>query len=823
RPDFVPASQPLEAGRIVERMSANARAELDLAAHVHTGARALAQDGARLDHLIEAETDLARLRITASITDIYTKPDINPQPVLDALGDRYFFAFERLTELARMVDATRLQVQQVPSLATLEAVQSARQDVSARLTLALRRVAYLPSPSAQREVRALLLRQQQAVEQGGMVALQQERILLQGEIAQDRALLRETIAALSLRGRQARDAVQADGLAQIAAVERRSEWMVAALFVVLIAAVMGAGMLWVYARRQLVERLSRISRRIVDVARGSYGAPMEISGHDEIGRMEKALNILRRRVSDAEQLRDSLEDAVIARTGDVVAEMQASDAARARAEAADHSKTEFLARMSHEIRTPLNGIIGMLDLLTSEEQNTDRQDRARTALASARDLLEITNDILAYAGSEDQGNRGNPVHFRLRELVGQLGHQLQTLAAPKGIEVVIDMSDSAPLALFGDVVKIRQIVGNLISNAVKYTRRGTVAFAVDHAVDPDTDQPVISFTVTDTGVGMTGEAISYAFDAYTRADSAKRAGIEGVGLGLAISRNLTEALGGALQVESEAGVGSRFTLTVPLLEGDMAIATEDDADTAQAGARRDVLVIDDHAVNLMVARGYLERLGCRVSGAATGAAGLQACKTQSFDLVLIDLDLPDMRGEEVASALGQTENAPLLVALTAHLIDDTVENRARLGVARILAKPISPRALAQVLEQESAPSRPPVDPLVLESLCEDMRDLGPDITAQIVQAFLDGLDGAVETIMSAPPDAKRQAAHKLKGAASNFRLEALCAVLARVEEAEGDVDAEVLDMVHSCALQARAVLQGAAKDAGLQTFAGSTK
>ncbi len=823
RPAFTPAEQATQAAEVVARLSANAREELRLATRIRAQALELLQNGAQLDRLIEAETDLARLRITAGIADLYVKPDVNPRPALDDLADRYFFAFERLTELSRMVDATRLQFQQVPTLGTPEALQNARAELATRLALAVRRVAYLPSPLANTEATSLVVRQQQALAQGGLLVLQQERLALQHAIAQDRALLRKIIALLSTRGRQARDAVQVDGLSQIAAVRQRSELMIFALFAVVTVAVLAGAVLWLYARRQLVERLSNISRRIVAVAGGDYGAPLTISGQDEIGRMEKALNILRRRANDAARLRDRLEEAVVARTGDVVAEMQASDAARAQAEAADHSKTEFLARMSHEIRTPLNGIIGMLDLSTIEEQDGGSRGRTLTALASARELLEITNDILDYAGSADRGNRGNPVHFRLRELVGQMGHQLQSLAATKGLEAVIDMTEPAPMALFGDVVKIRQIVGNLISNAVKYTRHGTVSLTVDHAIDPKTEQPVVSFTVADTGIGMTGDAISHAFDAYTRADSVKRAGIEGLGLGLAISRNLTEVLGGALSVESEAGVGSRFTLTVPLLEGDLAVATEDDTRVPEAELRHEVLVIDDHTVNLMVARGYLERLGCRVSEATTGTAGLQACCEQSFDLVLIDLDLPDMRGEAVAAQLGRRENAPLLVALTAHLIDDTPENRTQLGVFKILSKPISPRALAEVLQNGLMPSLPSDYPLVLKSLSEDLHDLGQQTTTLIVQEFLGDLHDAIKTILSAPPAPQRKAAHKLKGAASNFRLEALCSALARVEEATNGADEELLGLVQSCSQGATTMLKAAALATGLQTVAGSTK
>ncbi|HEY9038916.1 MAG TPA: ATP-binding protein [Roseovarius sp.] len=822
-PNAPGVTEGVEAQAIVARMTDDARRELLLAARIRTLASEVAQGGARLDTLVEAEIDLARLRITAGIADLYAPPYSDPRAALDALADRYFFAFERLTELAGLIDTARLQFQALPMITAPDDLQAARDALSASLTKAQRRAAFLPTPSASAEAAELLARQQQALSEGGLLELQGDRIALQSSIAQDRVLLREIIMGLSERARQTRDSVQASGLAQIEATQKRSSLMALGLLGLVGFAVVAGAVLLLYARKQLVARLGNISRRIVAVASGDYGAPVAISGHDEIGRLEKALNILRRRARDAARLRDSLEEAVIARTGDVVAEMQASDAARAEAEAASRSKTEFLARMSHEIRTPLNGIIGMLDLLDAETADAGRKARTRTALNSARELLDITNDILNFAGSENTAGRRNAVHFNLREFIGQMGHQLQSLAAPKGLEVAIDMAQTAPMTVLGDVVKIRQIVGNLISNAVKYTKRGTVTLSVDHAVCPQTGDPVLSFTVADTGTGMSREAVKHAFDAYTRADSAKRAGIEGLGLGLAISRTLTEALGGALSVESEPGVGSRFSLTVPVLPGDPALAGKDDALPSGADLARNVLVIDDHAVNLIVARGYLERLGCRVIEAATGAAGVAASAAQRFDLVLIDHDLPDMPGADVAARIAQAGDPPLLVALTAHLIEDTPDNRARLGVARILSKPISPRALAQVLSAGPASPAPPDPGGVLDGLREDMADLGAGTTAQILAAFLDDLPGALDAIRTGPQEAQRKAAHKLKGAASNFRLTGLCNLLASVEASEGGASEDLLDQVTAAAWTAATQLKTAAGRLGLQTVSGSTK
>lgn len=741
------------AGRIVARMTEAGHAELRLVEDIAGEQARLAGMGERLEAVIAAETDLARLRVTSAVAGLYARPGTDARPALDALADRYFFAFERVAELARLADALRLDLAGVSGIGTAQALEQARQRIDARLTRAERRLDYLPTETARQETAALLAAYRDTLAPGGLLDRQSR--------------------ALSFQARQARDAVQAAALERIDAVDRQASRLTGALLVLAALAVAAGAVLWTYARRQLVARLSNLSQRIVAVAGDDYGAPLPITGHDEIGRMEKALNILRGRARDAARLRANLEEAVIARTGDVVAEMRASDAARAEADAANRAKTEFLARMSHEIRTPLNGIVGMLDLLRDEVSDAHVRERLQSVHRSARDLVEMTNDILHFASSSDRANRGNPVHFRLREVVGQLGHQLQSLAAAKGLEVAVDVAEPAPPLLYGDVVKIRQVVGNLISNAVKYTARGRVTLSVDYAADPESSQPVVSFLVADTGAGMTQEGIDRAFDAYSRTQEARRAGIEGLGLGLAISRTLTESLGGVLSVESQPGAGSRFTLTVPLEVGDEE-QTPDEEQAPVAGDGGAVLVIDDHAVNRMVARGYLERLGCRVVEAGTGEDGLKAGLETRFDLVLIDLDLPDMDGAEVAARIAVRDGAeaPRLAALTAHLVEGNAEERARLGVARILAKPISPRALAEVLAglgTAAMPDRedPGTDPIE-DSLRADMVDPGPETTAEIVTGFLEDLPAALGAIRNAAPGDRARPAHRLKRAGGEF-------------------------------------------------------
>ncbi|MFP1645272.1 ATP-binding protein [Pontitalea aquivivens] len=817
---------------ILARVVATAADATALHRELIAGQQRIDGAGARLEDIISAQVDLARLRMTAGLSALYEAPQTRPDPRIDALADRYFFAFDRLAELVRMVDALRLQALRAADPVTAAEIDQRRTFIANAHDLALRRAQYLPGLSARREVIDLLGRFGETAQPGGALDQRLRLEQLRAALAADEDRLRAHVATLAKAAGSLRDAAQSESLADIARADLFIARLTAALVVFISAALVVASLLWIYARKRLVKRLGTVAERIVAVAEGDFATRVPISGHDEIGRVEKAINILRRRAAEAARLRDHLEEAVLTRTTDVLREMQASDAARIEAEEANRKQTQFLARMSHEIRTPLNGMIGMLQLLHQEAAPGSGQRRIAVALASARDLLEITNDILTFTAAQDPAARRNAVHFNLRTLIGQLGQQLQSLGQAKGLETVIDLPQDAPPVLLGDVVKIRQVLTNLISNAVKYTARGNVSLVVDHAPGPGPDTVILGFTVSDTGMGLDRDTLARAFDVYNRSDAARRAGTEGMGLGLAISRQLTEAMGGGLHVESEPGLGSRFTLTVPLGIGDpgQIMAAEP---TGVPGDQFDlsVLVIEDHPVNRMVARGLLEKLGCTVTEAEDGGTGLRLAKAARFDLALIDLDLPDMPGTKVAAGLARLPDPPALAALTAHLIADTPAERARLGMQAILAKPVSPRALMALLHTitpvGATPAPPPVpeappnaqDNPTLAALRSDLETLGEATMTEIVQTFLDDLPAALTRLQAETGTGRARAAHKLKGAAANFGMEPLCAILAAIEAAPDDLPADIADTVHT----AGARLRAAARALGLQLSEGTSR
>ncbi|MFZ1467407.1 MAG: ATP-binding protein, partial [Paracoccaceae bacterium] len=564
-------------------------------------------------------------------------------------------------------------------------------------------------------------------------------------------------------------------------------------------------LVWARTRRHVVSRLGVVSARIVQLARGEPTPRMPISGHDEIGRLEKAINVLRRRMDEAAGLRASLEAAVLARTADVVAEMHSADAARAEAEGQSRAKTHFLARMSHEIRTPLNGVIGLLDLLVADEDDPARRARLGTALTSARDLQELADDILSFSSGED-GDAARLAAFDPARLAQGLGDHLVVLAQAKGLVALVDLPPELPAALVGDATRIRQVVVNLISNAVKYTDAGQVALRVTLRPAPDSVMREIAFAVTDTGPGMTAAETRQAFDIYGRTFDARRKGISGVGLGLAIVRQLTDAMGGELRVASTPGQGSSFTLSLRLALADPDDLRQEAAVTVPPGLR--VLLVEDHPVNRLVARGYLQRMGCLVAEAETGAEALAAATAGQFDVMLIDLNLPDMRGEEVAARIAR--KGARLAALTADPVTDDPATRARLGVDHALTKPISPRALAAVLGGTAV--RAETGAVQTEAILrDDLATLGSDLTVEIVSAFLADLAEAVPALLAAQgAEPRRAIAHRMKGAASNFALQDLCDLLHRAQS-----DETALPLVAAEATRAAAALRAAAARVGV--------
>ncbi len=544
----------------------------------------------------------------------------------------------------------------------------------------------------------------------------------------------------------------------------------------------------------LTRNLTSLTRASLAVASGNLSPPPVPEGSDDVGQLGVAFNTMSRVISER------------------VTELTTAKEA---AEAANRAKSEFLANMSHEIRTPMNGIIGMTDLALDTNLNHVQINYLRSVKTSADNLLSIINNVLDFSIIEEGRLNLDKSDFHLRGMVGQTLRLLSTRAIEKGLEIVFRVEQNVPDALIGDPVRLRQVLINLVGNAVKFSVKGEISIVIS-LVEQSKEGALVRFDVSDSGIGIPLEQQERIFDAFEQLDASTTKQFGGTGLGLSISKRLVALMGGAISLTSTPGQGSCFSFTALFglqdissivtptaenLAGVSALIVDDNA--WENHSRSVILVVDDVEINRELLRVTLEKHGHRIIMAENGREAVDRFTQEGFDIIFMDMQMPILDGYGAVREIRdieQTRNMARtpIVAITAYAMQGDREKCLAAGMDAYLAKPTSAADIVTMVNQ-LLPGRVPdnshenevVEPTPVSTkleICSETHEESlpvfnraellervggrEELLGKFIEMFTRNVSSYIEALMSAAErgdgEELRIQAHTIKGAAGNI-------------------------------------------------------
>lgn len=450
--------------------------------------------------------------------------------------------------------------------------------------------------------------------------------------------------------------------------------------------------------RRLAQRLAApittMAGAVQAIQSGDYQTSLPVLDNGEVGDLARHINNLARGLQQASQEQERMIAQLVA--------------AREEAEQANRSKSDFLAMMSHELRTPMNGVLGMLQLLETTELNHEQAEYTALATESTEHLLKVINDILDFSRIERGALELERIPFSLLDLIEGSVQVFQHSAQQRGLALRMDVQRGLEaLEVRGDPTRLRQILVNLLGNALKFTEEGAIRLEVRWQA---LDDEVLWLTcaVNDSGIGISAERLEHMFEAFRQADSSTSRRYGGTGLGLAIARTLAERMGGTLQASSEEGLGSTFTLEIPLpFQARHGVAALEQQRAPEMASGQSVLLVEDNPVNQTVIEAMLRSLGYSVTLVGDGAQAVHTAEREAFDAILMDCRLPLLDGYEATRQIRSQTAQPQvpIIALTANALQGDREACLQAGMDDYLAKPFKRADLQRMLQRWIATGR----------------------------------------------------------------------------------------------------------------------